>query len=361
MRGPGLPGRLERRDGRPGPALAERWEVENPTTWVFHLRRDVRWHDGSPFTSADVIATLERVQDHPLGRQKHRLRNVASFEAPDDYTVKIVTRQPNAPAAGRDVHPGDRLTSKAQLERGDDLATVAPLGTGPYRFKEWVQDQRVVIAKVSDWWGGPVQGPDEVVYRLMRESQARIAGLLNGEIQIAQDIPYQDAERLSNQPNLRLVPAESLTLMFLGMNQAFPPWDNKLLRQAVAYAIDRAAIIQSVLLGYATLLDGAVGPGHFGYDPAISASLPLRPRAGPPARRPGRSSQRRRRGADRARGHLPQGQGGGGGDRADADRRGDPNEGRDARKLHALGQRPGGQGGVFLPGARLAAGPGQLQ
>jgi peptide/nickel transport system substrate-binding protein len=122
---------------------------------------------------------------------------------------------------------------------------------------------------VTDWWGGPVLGPDEVVYRLMRESQARIAGLLNGEIQIAQDIPYQDAERLSNQPNLRLVPAESLTLMFLGMNQAFPPWDNKLLRQAVAYAIDRDAIIQSVLLGYATRLDGAVGPGQFGYDPAV--------------------------------------------------------------------------------------------
>src|SRR5207253_5185275 len=133
-------------------------------------------------------------------------------------------------------------------------------------FKELVPNQHLVIGKNPSWWGGRVDGPDEVVYRVMREPEVRVTALLNGEIQIAEFIPPHLAVRVSGGPRVKLVTYDSLEPMFLAMSPKTPPWDNKLVRQAVAYAIDRDAIIQGVLLGQAQRLDGPIGPGQYAYD-----------------------------------------------------------------------------------------------
>src|SRR5581483_7291113 len=172
------------------PALAEKWEVENPTTWVFHLRQNARWHDGSPFTSADVVHSINRIKNDRDSKQKQNVAPVADVQAVDDYTVKIITKEPTASLLS---YFADLLiiTSKAQYDQygPDGINNVAPVGTGPYVFKELVPNQRMVVAKNTNWWGGPVDGPDEVVYRIMREQEVRVTALLNGEIQIAQFIP----------------------------------------------------------------------------------------------------------------------------------------------------------------------------
>jgi peptide/nickel transport system substrate-binding protein len=138
-------------------------------------------------------------------------------------------------------------------------------------LKEWIQQQRAVLAKTPNWWGGPVNGPDEVVYRVMREDEVRVTALLNNEIQIAQDLPPQQVERVNNNPSTAVAPGESITIMFLAMRPDTKPFDNKLVRQAVAHAIDRDAIIKGVLLGYAEKLEAAVGPGQYGYDPNLKS------------------------------------------------------------------------------------------
>jgi peptide/nickel transport system substrate-binding protein len=251
------------------PSLAESWDVENPTTWVFHLRQDVTWHDGSPFTSADVVYSFDRIQNDPASRQRRIFSVVKDVDAPDDYTVRVTTRAPTASLLD---YFADRLivTNKAQYDQyGDAVWEQPPLGTGPYMFKDLVPNQRLVIVKNPHWWGGPVNGPDEVVYRVMREPEVRVTALLNGELQMAEFIPPHMADRVTGQPNTKIASYDSLELMFLAMSPKFKPWDNKLVRQAVAYAVDRDAIIQGLLQGQARKLDGPVGPGQYAYTPDL--------------------------------------------------------------------------------------------
>src|SRR5262249_28057969 len=138
--------------GEPTPALAESWEVENPTTWIFRLHRQARWQDGSPFTSADVVYSLQAVLDHPSGKLKYKLSSVATFEAVDPYTVRIVTKEPNSQLLDEAFVIGIPMLSKAQHDRGEDLAEQPALGIGPYLLKEWVRNVRVVVAKNPNYW-----------------------------------------------------------------------------------------------------------------------------------------------------------------------------------------------------------------
>jgi peptide/nickel transport system substrate-binding protein len=261
-----------------GPGLAESWKVEDPTTWVFNLRRNVKWHDGSPFTAADVLHSIHRVQNDRDSKQKQNTARLAEVVALDDYTVKMTTKEPTASLLD---YFSDLLiiTSKAQYDQfgPDAINQQPPLGTGPYMFKELVPNQRMVIVKNPNWWGGPVEGPDEVIYRIMREPEVRITALLNGEIQLAQFVPPHMVDRVNNAPNARLVSTDSMEIMFLGMQPKVKPWDNKLVRQAVAYAIDRDAIIQSVFQGRARRLDGPIGPATYGYNPDLQPRYTYNP------------------------------------------------------------------------------------
>ena len=253
----------------PVPQLAESWKTEDPKTWVFNLRQGVKWSDGSPFTSADVIHSLQRVNDHPAAKQKYRLANIASFTAPDDHTVKVVTKEADAEVLDGAFIVGIAMTSKAQADKGDDLGKVLTLSTGPYMLKEWQPNSRVVVGKNPNWYGGKVDGPDEVVYRYIKEDEARVTALINNEIQIASNIPSQDVDRVNGTGSAKVATGSSLTIMFLGMSPKFKPWDNKTLRQAVEYAIDKDSIIKNVLQGYAERLDTPIGPGQYAYDPNI--------------------------------------------------------------------------------------------
>lgn len=248
--------------------LAESWTVQDSNTWIFNLRRNAKWHDGSPFTAADVVHSIWRINNDKQSKQGIQVSRVAEAEALDDYTVKLTTKGPTSWLPDNLMNLV--ITSKAQYDKfgPDAINQQVPVGTGPYMFKEMVPDQRMVITKNPNWWGGPVEGPDEVVYRIIRENEVRVTALLNGELQIAQFVPPHMLPRVSGASNLKVVSTDSIELMFLAM-QPKPPFDNKLVRQAVAYAIDRDAIIQGVMQGQARRLDGPIGPGTFGYNPDL--------------------------------------------------------------------------------------------
>src|SRR4051794_36148222 len=252
------------------PGLAESWRVESPTTWIFSLRQNARWHDGSPFTAADVVHSINRIKTDKDSKQRFNMAPVADVEAVDDYTVRITTKEPTASLLSYFAYLLI-ITNKAQYDAFGPGAInqQPPVGTGPYTFKELIPNQRLVITKTPDWWGGPVQGPDEVVLRILREPEVRVTALLNGEIQIAQFLPPHMADRIASAPNMKIVVVDSQEIMFLAMQPKVKPWDNKLVRQAVAYAIDRDVIIQGVLQGQARRLDGPIGPGQYGYDPSL--------------------------------------------------------------------------------------------
>jgi peptide/nickel transport system substrate-binding protein len=257
--------------------LAERWKVENPTTWLFYLNKNYRFNDGSPVTAEDVVHSIAtRVIADPQSKQKASVApSVTKAEAVDQFTVRITTDKPTAPLLS---FLCDRLivTSKAMFDKyGRDAADKEHMiGAGPYRLKELIPGQRIVLAKNPNHVEAKKhpRAPDEVVYRVMRETEQRVTALLNGEIQIAQFIPPHLRQRVEKTSNMKITPVDSVEIMFLAM-QPKPPFDKKEVRQAVCHAINRDQIINTLLEKFASRLDGPIGPGQYGYDPNLKPKM----------------------------------------------------------------------------------------
>ena len=260
--------------------LVERWEVKDPKNWIFHLRKDIKFHNGSPVTAADVVHSIGRTRNDPFTKQRQNISPIASEAALDQYTVRITTKEPTAPLLE---YLFDRIivTSKAIYEKYS--AEIAdrqyPVGAGPYKFRELVPGQRLVIGKDKShpMWKQYKQAPDEIVFRIMREPEQRVTALFNNEIQIAQFVPPHLRERVERSANHKIVKFHTAEIMFLAMMPKFKPWDNKLVRQAVAHAVDRDTIIRTLLRGEASRLDGPIGEGQYGYDPNLQPKYTYNP------------------------------------------------------------------------------------
>lgn len=247
------------------PVLAESWELEDDTHWVFHLRDGVTFSDGSPFTAEDVIHSFDRIATDPESRQSANMDKIVEMEAVDDTTLRITTDGPY-PILLNDL--GNRfVTSKASYdELGAEEADKAMIGTGPYTLGEWVQGTRLVFEKRDDYWGDEPL-PDTVVFRPIPEDAARVAALERGEVDAISNLPPQDVERVDGTDGFSVVDVPSVRMAMFPMNPAIPPFDDVLVRQAISYAIDRQALLDDILGGYGDLLPGPVQENVFGFDP----------------------------------------------------------------------------------------------
>jgi peptide/nickel transport system substrate-binding protein len=250
--------------------LVERWEVDKAdnNVWTFHLKRGVkRQNDGKELTAEDVVHSINRINTDPQSKQKQNVSPIKEVAALDNYTVKLVTHQPTASLL-EFLFDRVMITAKDLYDKhgARDADRRYAWGWGPYKLKELVIGQRIVLEKDSSHPAAQPQNPDTLIYTIMREAEQRVTALLNNEIQIAQFIPPHLAERVNQAPNAALLPASSVEIMFLAMSPKHKPWDNLKLRQAVCHAIDRDAIIKNVLKGQAERLDGPIGPGQYGYD-----------------------------------------------------------------------------------------------
>lgn len=260
--------------------LAKRWEVKDPTTWVFHLDPNYKFNDGSPVTAADVVHSMNRVLNDPQSKQKAAVAApIKQYKALDKHTVAFVTHKPTAPLLS---FICDRLivTSKVIYDKHgrDEADRQYTYGGGPYELKEFIPGQRLVIAKRPDHPEAKKnpRAPDEVVFRVMREVEQRVTALLNNEIQVAQFIPPHLRKRVEASAAHQIVPVDSIEIMFLAM-QPKPPFDKREVRQAVCSAIDRDKIINTLLEGFASRLDGPIGKGQYGYDPNLQPKYEYSP------------------------------------------------------------------------------------
>ncbi len=268
----GCLGTFNTNTGEYEPLLAQSWEPDknDPRIWYFHLRHGLkRQHDGKELIAEDVVHSIDRAKHDPHTAQAANVKPVASAEAVDKYTVKVTTTEPTAPLLD---YLFDRLiiTGKDLFDQyGAGADRKAPYGWGPYMVKDIAIGQRMVLDKNPDWPGIRPENPDHLVFVRIQEEEARVTALLNGEVQIATAIAPHLAQRVEAAPGVKAVGVPSVEVMFLAMNPHFPPWNNKKLRQAVAYAIDREAIVKSVFQGRAEALHGPIGPGQYAYSADI--------------------------------------------------------------------------------------------
>src|SRR5881296_2473999 len=258
-------------DGKLHPSLATDWKLTNPTTWTFKLRQGVKWHNGDPFSSADVKYSFERTWDP---KQNTRVSTVFTtvdrVEAPDASTVVFTTKKPDPLLAARVAFYGGQIVPKKYLEAvGNDTFNAKPVGTGPVRFVSWTKDDKIVLEANPDYFGGRPDF-DRFVMRAVPEMAPRVAGLLKGETDIITQLPPDQGERITGNPSTRVAGALYGGLYVLAVNSKRPPLDNPLVKQALSLAIDRDIIVKELWKGRGIVPNGPIAKGDNHYDPKLA-------------------------------------------------------------------------------------------
>jgi peptide/nickel transport system substrate-binding protein len=246
------------------PWLAERWDVsQDGLVYTFYLRKGVRFHDGFEFNATVVKANIDRWIDPtvrvPLRAQ---LGPVKGAEVIDPYTVKIYLKEPFAPFL-RALSSYLLITSIEVIKRFGNQTITEVVGTGPYKFISWEKGRKVVLERFDDYWG---QKPaiKRIEWLIIPEASTRIAALLSGDVDFIYAAPAPDLPRLSNDPRVKIITPVSNLIMFIALAPKGPLADPRV-RQALNYAVDKKAIIDSVLYGLGIPADSPIPPHFFGY------------------------------------------------------------------------------------------------
>jgi peptide/nickel transport system substrate-binding protein len=262
------------------PALAEKWENPDNLTWVFHLRKGVKFHDGSPLTAEDVAFSIKRCQTWPKSGFKSTVNQIKAVEVIDPYTVKITTFNPFGILHRKLAQLN--IMCKAYVEKlGDDAQADKPNGTGAYKLKEWIKGDHLTLVANEDYFRGPAK-IKEIVLRPLTNDATRTAALLSGEVDVIDDIPVLDVARIKADSKVDVVSRPGLRLIYLQMDQdrekspkaKGPDGKNPLLklkvRRAIYYGINEDAIVKHVMNGVAFPASQFYPDSVFGYDKGIT-------------------------------------------------------------------------------------------
>jgi peptide/nickel transport system substrate-binding protein len=252
------------------PGLATEWKSTGPTTWQFKLREGVKWHNGDPFTSADVKFSIERTYDPTAKTMVATVFPVARVEAPDPRTVVFHTKQPDALLPARLAFYGGQIVPKKYVEQaGADTFNAKPIGTGPIKLVSWTKDDKAVFDANPDYWGGKID-VDRIVLRSIPEVQPRVAALLKAEIDAMVNLTADHWDRVNQSPTTYGKSALYAGLYVMGVNSKVPPLNNPLVKQAMSLSVDREAIVKELWRSRGVVPNGPIAKGDNHYD----ASLP---------------------------------------------------------------------------------------
>lgn len=255
------------------PGLAEEWpETPDDRTYIFKLRKNVVFHNGKPFTADDVIWSYDRllgkVPDQQSTQAERFGAQIESVEKTDDYTIKITLKQPWS-----DLIPlmaGDKymriLQKDAMLEAGEDYGQSVVVGTGPFKFVEWVKGDHLTLERNEDYWGDEVY-LDEIVYQAIPEDSTRMLAFKAGEIDVLLVPAFKDIADYEDDPNFTILTSDSGNMKRVQFNTTQPPFDDKKVRQAINYGVNRQEIVDAIYYGYATVGQGILPPWHPAFNP----------------------------------------------------------------------------------------------
>ncbi len=239
-------------------------------TWTLRIRPGVRFHDGTPFDAEAAKFNLDRVLD-PATRAPFRflIDRITSVTVVDPMTIRLTTAAPFGPLLAHLTHSAIGMQSPTAIRRTGVDYPRHPVGTGPFKFKEWVRGDRVSVTRNDDYWGEKAF-VDEVQFRVIPEDGARVLALEGGSIHVAVRVPPREIDRLKGHRDLGVVVSESLRTIFVGFNVTRPPFNDRRLRQALNYAINKRAIVSSVLNGTARVSDAPIPPNVEGYSKTMT-------------------------------------------------------------------------------------------
>jgi peptide/nickel transport system substrate-binding protein len=278
-------------DLEPKPQLATDWSVSgNGTAYTFKLRKGVKWHDGADFTAMDVAFSILQLKlVHPRGRVT--FANVVDVETPDPHTAVVRLSKPvpylihalaacESPIVPRHVYEG---TDIAANPNGN-----APIGTGPFIFKQWNKGSGIVYERNPNYWDSPKPYLDCLLVQFISDTAARIAAIERGAIDLAPatPVPLRDMGRLNTFPNLRFETngyQYTNQVLRIEFNLDSPYFKDLRVRQAIAHAIDRNAVLKRAWYGYGELAFGPINPAlqrfhvkdlpSYAFDPAKAEQL----------------------------------------------------------------------------------------
>jgi len=253
--------------------LAEKWNIsKDGLTITFHLRKNVRWHDGRPFSAHDCLYTY-RVTVDPKTPTPYSgdFLKIKKAEVVDDHTFRVTYGSPFAPA----LSSWTSAILPRHLLEGRDITTSPlarhPVGTGPYRFREWVTGQKIVLAANPDYFEGPpyISG---YVMRIIPDAATMFLELRAGGIDQMGLTPLQYRRQTENnlfRKNFRKYRYLSFSYVYLGYNLTKPLFADRRVRQAIAYAVDKNEILEGVLMGLGKEATGPYKPGTWAYNPDV--------------------------------------------------------------------------------------------
>ncbi|MBV8915347.1 MAG: hypothetical protein JOZ05_20190, partial [Acetobacteraceae bacterium] len=257
---------------KPVPDLAQSFKVEQDGALSFQLRPGVKFHDGSPLTSADVRFTFERLLDEKTrSPSRDKVAAISAIETPDPLAVRLRTNEPFAPLLTflANARTGTQIVPRKAVEADPAGFGRKPVGTGAFKLAEWTPNQGLRFTAHSEYFvpGQPklaaVQTP------LIAEETSGVTALLGRQVDLTSTAPFADIPKLSKRREIRVLKQAGLNTRFISLNNRKPPFDDGHFRRAVSLAFDRNVLVRVVLFGEGVALSGLIPPSlKASYDPA---------------------------------------------------------------------------------------------
>ena len=272
------------------PGIAKSWtESDDKLTWTFQLDENAKFANGEPVTAEDVKYTFERCKARPNGEFVYSLTNIETIETPDEHTVIFhLSKHCNIFLQLVEMYPFG-ITDKSQVdEHGDDWLTANTAGSGPYEITKYENATEVVLTRRTDYWG-EAPANNSIIYKKVAEVSNRQLMLEKGDVDMALDLAEKDLDALSQKEGIVVQTNPSVKIVYLAMNCNVAPFDNKLVRQAMAYAMPYESMVNDVMYGRANRMSSSYIPaimtGHadgYAYEQDMEKAKALLTEAGYP-------------------------------------------------------------------------------
>ncbi|KAB2328641.1 glutathione ABC transporter substrate-binding protein [Cytobacillus depressus] len=253
------------------PLLAEEWKQLDDVTWEFKLRKDVKFHDGTPFNADAVKATFDRLLDPNVGSPRAVVfKMVQEVKVVDEYTVQFILSEPFSPLLSiLSSHEGGIISPKAIEKFGEKIIN-EPNGTGPLVFESWTPGQEIVFTKNNEYWGNKAK-VDKVLFKVVPEETTRISMLETGEAHIAEPLSVPMMSTVEASSAAEVYRSEGFGTEYIGFNVQKEPFNDARVRKAIAYAVEMDSIIKGVYNNVGKKANSLLGSKVFGFNADMKA------------------------------------------------------------------------------------------